>query len=342
MGGTSTTGGSKAIGGGNTSGGTSANGGTSAAGGSKTTGGTSSNCNVTPVTPKASQQAKNLLCYLYSIYGKNVLSGQQETSWSNPENDISWYATNGMKYPAILGGDYLYPSGTTTRAIAYWKSGGITMIRYHMGAPPTSDTYENSKGSTNIANVLTANTAENKSFVSKLDYVATELKKLEDANVPVLWAPFHEYQPNGWFWWSKGTAAQFVDLWKYMFNYLTNTKGLTNLVWLAPSSGTIDASWYPGKAYLDIAGPDTYETNQPFTTMFTNAKKVIGNDVPIALHETGLVPTPSAMFPTAAPWVLFNIWAGYQSDGTHNTTANVKTTYESPYTITRDELPNLN
>jgi hypothetical protein len=127
-----------------------------------------------------------------------------------------------------------------------------------------------------------------------------------------------------------------------MFNYLTNTKGLTNLVWLAPSSGTIDSSWYPGKTYLDIAGPDTYETNQPFTTMFTNAKKVIGNDVPIALHETGLVPTPSAMFPTAAPWVLFNIWAGYQSDGTHNTTANVKTTYESPYTITRDELPNLN
>jgi hypothetical protein len=42
-------------------------------------------CNVAPVNPKATQQVKTLLCYLYSIYGKKVLSGQQETSWSKPE-----------------------------------------------------------------------------------------------------------------------------------------------------------------------------------------------------------------------------------------------------------------
>ena len=55
---------------------------------------------------------------------------------------------------------------------------------------------------------------------------------LKNANVAVLWAPFHEYQPSGWFWWSKGTATQFIQLWQYMYNYLTNTKGLNNLVWL--------------------------------------------------------------------------------------------------------------
>ena len=186
--------------------------------------------------------------------------------------------------------------------------------------------------------MLASGTNENNSFRSKLDYIAGELQMLKNANVPVLWAPFHEYQPNGWFWWSKGTAAQFIQLWQYMFNYLTNTKGLNNLVWLLPSSGSPNASWYAGKAYLDVAGPDTYATNPPFTSMFNSARNIIGTTVPITLHETGVVPQPSTMFPSTAPWVLWNIWAGSNSE---NTVANIRSAYDSPYTITRDEVPNL-
>ena len=301
--------------------------------------GGSTGCNVNPVNANASAQARKLLCYIYSLYGKNVLSGQQETSWSNPANDISWYVSNVGKSPAILGGDYLYPNGTSTRAIAYWQAGGITMIRYHMGAPGNSDTYENSMLAVNVTNVLTNGTSENNSFKSKLDYVATELHKLEDANVAVLWAPFHEYQPNGWFWWSKGTATQFIQLWQYMYDYLTTTKSLNNVVWLAPSSGSPNASWYPGKSYVDLAGPDTYGTNPPFTSMYSSARNIIGTTVPITLHETGVVPQPATMFPSAAPWVLWNIWAGYQIS--ENTVANIQSAYASTYTITRDEVPNL-
>ena len=61
--------------------------------------------------------------------------------------------------------------------------------------------------------------------------------------------------------------------------------------------------------------------------------------MPITLHETGVVPQPSTMFPTAAPWVLWNIWAGYQIS--ENTVANIQSAYASTYTITRDEVPNL-
>jgi len=332
------TGGSAGVGGGAGRGGANAGGvggGGAGAGGA----GGSTSCTVNPVNANASAQARKLLCYVYSLYGKNVLSGQQETSWSNPANDISWYVTNVGKSPAILGGDYLYPNGTSTRAIAYWQAGGITMIRYHMGAPGTSDTYENSMLAVNVTNVLTNGTSENNSFRSKLDYVATELQKLEDANVAVLWAPFHEYQPNGWFWWSKGTATQFIQLWKYMYDYLTTTKGLNNVVWLAPSSGSPNASWYPGKSYVDLAGPDTYGTNPPFTSMYSSARNIIGTTVPITLHETGVVPQPATMFPSAAPWVLWNIWAGYQTS--NNSLSNIQSAYASPYTITRDEVPNL-
>jgi hypothetical protein len=332
--------------GGNATGGT-VTGGTATGGkatGGTATGGSGGGCSVAPVTPNASQQARNLLCYLYSQYGNHVLSGQQETSWSSPASDITWYTSNGMQPPAVLGGDYLYDTSTTTRAIAYWDAGGISMIRYHMGMPPNADSYANSQltpGSGLLDQVVTPGNSNYTSFVSKLDYVATQIQRMKDVNAPVLLALFHEYQPGGWFWWSKGTAAQFIKLWTFTFNYLTTTKGLNNIVWLAPSSGSPNSSWYPGKAYIDVAGPDTYATNQPFTSMFTSARNIIGTTVPITLHETGLIPNPANMFPSAAPWILWNIWASYQKDGTHNTTANIQAVYANSYTVTRNEIPSL-
>jgi hypothetical protein len=209
-----------------------------------------------------------------------------------------------------------------------------------MGAPPNSDTFQNSQGTANIASVLTEGSSANTSFKSKLDYAATELQTLENANVAVLWAPFHEAQPNGWFWWSKGTGAQFVQLWTYMYNYFTTTKGLNNLVWLMPFSGSPNASFYPGKNFVDIAGPDTYSTSQPFTSMFTTTRNIVGTTIPIPLHENGLIPNPTDMFANdAAPWVLFNTWAGYQIS--NNALSHVQSVYANAYTVTRDEVPNL-
>ena len=299
-------------------------------------------CGVVPVNPNASQAAKNLLCYLYELKGKSVLSGQQETSWiSNPADDVDWIFQQTGTYPAILGGDYLYPNGTTQRARAWWNAGGIVMIRYHMGAPPASDTYEDSKGSADIDAVLTDGTPANRSFIDKLNYASKELSTLQNTNVPVIWAPLHEAQPAGWFWWSKGTGEQYVALWKYVYNYLTNVKGLNNLLWLMPFSGIPNAAFFPGKAYVDLAGPDTYAIAQPFAPMYSNTTRIVGTALPIPLHETGVVPNPDQAFATGAPWVLFNIWAGYEMNTDYNTVDGIKAAFASSYTITRDEVPNL-
>ena len=297
-----------------------------------------------PVNPNASVQARNLLCYLYEIYGNHVLSGQQETSWaSDPAADVDWVHSTVGEYPAVLGGDYLYPSGTTDRAIAWANAGGITMIRYHMGAPPMEDTYENSQQavSNGISSVLTVGTAEHTSFLQKLDYAAAELQRLEDANVPVLWAPFHEASGD-WFWWGMEGGAYVTQLWNFTYDYLTNTKGLDNLIWLFPFAGAINEVVYPGKATVDLAGPDTYDTNQPFASMFNRATELLGPGLPIPLHETGQVVDPNIMFDQqTAPWVLFNVWATYQNDGSHNTVQGIQTAYSSPFTINRDDLPSF-
>jgi hypothetical protein len=326
----------------------------SVAGGSG--GGTSSACSATPVTPNASPQARKLLCYIYSLYGNHVLSGQQETSWQNPAGDISWYDSNGLKDPAILGGDFLYRdnaactavSSTTTRAIAYWKAGGLTMIRYHMGMPAAGltcaqDCYmgtncaESTPGANTLDNAVTAGTAENTSLNAKLDYVAVQIKALADANVPVIFALFHEAQPNGWFWWSKGSGPQYVALWKYAFDYLTTKKALNNIIWLMPYSGLSGVNapidpYFPGKAMVDLSGPDYQDS----AATFNKVKAVLGSTMPIALHESNGV-NPASWFP-ASPFVLWNVWAGYQSMAA----ATVKAGMTDSHTITRDLVPNLN
>ena len=327
----------------------------SATGGAAAATGGSSGASAAPVTPGASTQAKKLLAYIYSLYGNHVLSGQQETSWANPAGDISWYTTNGLKEPAILGGDLMYRDGasctsvtqTTTRAIAYWKAGGISMIRYHMGMPASGltcaqDCYqgtncaESTPTGATLDNAVMAGTAENTSLLARLDYVAVQLKAMQDANVPVILALFHEIQPNGWFWWSKGTAAQFVALWKYAFNYLTVTKGLTNIICLMPYSGLSGvgapiAPYFPGKGMVDLSGPD-YQND---SATFSKVKTAVGDTLPIPLHESNAV-NPAAWFP-ASPFVLWNIWAGYQMKAL----ATVKTAFSDTHTITRDMVPNL-
>jgi len=362
-GGAAASGSSAAGAGGKANGGAGAGGGTTAGAGGKANGGggtsasggasgaASTGCSVAPVDPDATQPAKNLLCYLYSISGNHVLSGQQETSWSNPANDISFYTGNSSiaKAPAVLGGDFLYTGtgtasqGTTTsRAQAYWAAGGISMIRYHMGAPPNADSYDNSMlgfTSTQCVNVITEGTAENTSFVSKLDAIASNLQTLQRAGVPVLLALFHETQASGWFWWSKCSGPQFIALYKYTYDYLVKTKGIHNLVRLMPFSGSPSSAYYPGKAYVDVTGGDTYGTNPPFSALYTAARNVGGSTIPLALHETGMVPQPATMFPSTAPWLLWSIWAGYESS--NNNIADIISAYASPYTITRDEVPNL-
>jgi Glycosyl hydrolase family 26 len=329
------TGGTVGPGGTRGTGGATGSGGAPSAGGGR--GGQTGPC--VPINPNATQQARNLLCYLQGQLGNHVLSGQQETSWSNPAGDIDFYVTNVGKSPAILGGDFLYPDGTSARAIAYWNAGGIPMIRYHMGAPPNPDSYQSSMRSSDLDKVVTPGTAENTSFNTKLDYAAAEIQKLQAAGVPLIWAPFHEVQANGWFWWSKGTGPQYVALWRYMYTYFTSTKHLDNILWLLPFSGSPSAAYYPGKGFADITGPDTYGTNQPFAGNYNSARAAVGTNIPLALHETGTIPQPDAMFPTTAPWLLFNVWAGFESSA--NTVATIRTAYGSAFTITRDEIPRL-
>lgn len=301
-------------------------------------------CNVAPVDPQASAAARRLLCYVYSQYGNHILSGQQESTWvSGPDYEMNYILSNTGKLPAIRGLDMGDSPNFAGRAIAWWNAGGIPMVGYHMGAPSQSqDGHSGSLLTANINNTLTPGTSEYRVFLQRLDAAAAQLQQAQAANVPILWRPFHE-AGGTWFWWSKEGGSQYNRLWRFMFDYYTRVKGLHNLVWMHPFNGSPQASFYPGRQYVDIGGADTYASNHnPLTAMFNTTRNIYGTTIPIALHENGPIPDPAQLQSTATRWVLFNTWhTSWLVNNSQNSPAVLNQYYNSAYVVTRDEVPNL-
>jgi hypothetical protein len=302
--------------------------------GGKATGG-SAGCTAVPVTPNATQQTRNVLCYLHSIYGNGILSGQEEDNNDNGMNTV--YAATG-KYPAIRAFD-VNNSQAPTQCVTHWNNGGICMFGYHMGI--NGGTYSTP---TNINNVLSAGTTENSSFNADLDRIAQYVQPLKTAGGVAILRLFHE-AGNGcaWFWWSMGTSAQWQSLFKYAFNYLTATKGLNNVLWIAPLCGSPSAAYNPGAQYIDFGGADTYVTagdTQPLTSLFTQTQNAFPNMM-VALHECGTIPDPDQLRSTGAKWLFFNVWASPFFNSPYNTTAHLQAVYSNSYVITRDKLPSF-
>ena len=291
-------------------------------------------CSARPVDPQATTQARKLLCYLYSQYGNHIISGQRESN--GREDEFNHIRSVTGKYPAIRGLDMC--DRPATRAAAWWNAGGIPLIGWHVGAPATSSC--NYGGTASINATLTSGTAQNRSYLSELDYAAGQLLQLQSQGVAVLWAPYHE-AGGTWFWWSKEGGSQYQRLWRFQFDYFTRTKGIHNLVWLHPYNGTPNSSFYPGKQYVDVGGADTYaRDHNPQASMFQQTRAIVGGTIPIALHENGPIPDPDQLQSTGARWVLFSTWNGnhlYQS----NDQNFLRKVYGHSYVVTRDEVPNL-
>jgi hypothetical protein len=297
---------------------------------------------VPPVTPNAIPQARNLLAFLYQEYGQHMLSGQMESTWmpGGADYELDYVEAVTGALPAIRGLDFIEYDGVAQRAIEWWERGGISNIRWHWGAPTHGQGYDASQEAVDIDRVLTPGTAEYASMIDGLDRTADELALLRDAGVPVLWTPFHELNGN-WFWWGKAGPEQFIRLWRFMFDYFTQDKGLTHLIWVLGYTGQPDAAWYPGRQYVDIAGADSYQrTEQPQLRMFDAVRGIVGNEMPVAYHENGIIPDPALARSQGATWSWFMTWhTDWLTD--ENTAQHVQDVYADDFVLTLDELPSL-
>lgn len=184
-------------------------------------------------------------------------------------------------------------------------------------------------------------TWENKVFTEDLKNTAAYLKLLRDADIPILWRPFHE-AAGGWFWWGKD-AVSFKSLWIAMFNYF-KAEGLDNLIWVWTTEGN-DADWYPGDQYVDIVGRDIYnKETADCVSEYTSIAGNYGNKI-VSLSECGTVGLISEQWASGARWSWFMPWYdGTNEDGSpvvHADEAWWKDAMNQEFVVSRDELPSM-
>lgn len=321
-----------------------------------------------PVSPNAQAGVWRTMHLLNRIEGKYILSGQQEmpawddTTTKSWDDDFAYIKAKTKKVPAVRGFDFLFYTHSaggrtgqrsTERAIEWSKKGGVVAFAAHMfmlngtndGTNPHFyvPSANNGKGTLiDVRKVVVDGTPENKEFIEKLDLVAAELKKLQKANVPVIWRPFHE-SGGTWFWWSANGPEGFKAAWRFMFERYTKVHKLTNLIWCFNPADTakLDA-WYPGDDVVDMISLDVYPTAGTHPTFAEDYKKMRaykdGRKV-IAMSECGAIPDPAKMFTEGAGWSYFCTWNGFESDLTRHTVDFLKKVYTHKKVITLDELP---
>ena len=292
-------------------------------------------------TPDPSPEAVALFRYLQYIFGEKILSGQMSDQQGN--NELDYIMNIAVKKPAIQGFDFALENANEAaaqNAVKWWNDGGIPLIMWQWGAPTTGEGYENSTKEISIEKCLQEGTPEHSSFMNELKTKADHLEKLRDANVPVLWCPFHEQNGN-LFWWGKQGPAQFIMLWQTMFNYFTTERNLNNLIWVTSFSENANKDWFPGNDYVDIIGAGSYKNvSDPQKEIFEQAKTIANsNTSPVAYNECATIPDPEQCKKNGVMW---SWWM--QRPGSYLTNINqsyLSKVYHDDLIITLDELPDI-
>lgn len=126
------------------------------------------------------------------------------------------------------------------KAIAFSNQGGIVTFCWHWGAPvglydnatePWYSGFYTAATDFNIETALADTTNANYTLLmNDVDTIAVQLKRLQDAHVPVIWRFLHEAE-GGWFWWGAKGPEPAKKLWRIVYDRLTNMHGLNNLIW---------------------------------------------------------------------------------------------------------------
>ena len=340
---------------------------------------------------KATAETQSLMNYLADVYGKHVISGQQEIYQYGPhdfEYEFEYIKDKTGEYPAIRGFDFLnqanilYGSddGTTDRMIDWAKNkNGIVTASWHVTVPCdfenyvmgetkvdwSNATYDPKKTDFDTSKVLEEGSKENLYYMACLESLASALKELQDANVPIILRPLHEAEGGGgetgsWFWWGKSGSTVYKELWKLTYDTLTNDYGLHNIIWEWNSYAySTSKNWYPGDEYVDLIAYDKYNctdwstgnavlshNDSAISGTFYNLVDMYEGKKMVAMSENDSIPTLENMLAEKAGWLYFCPWYDGGSESTNflsnpvfNTVEDLTTMYQSDYCITLDELP---
>lgn len=294
---------------------------------------------IEPVTKNTSPEARALLEYIQGLSGSYILPGQHNFPISGDRN--SQFAADFIgKTPPVWSQDfgfaedgdkdsYLARPDIVREAIRQHQLGAIINLCWH-AVPPTADepiTFQPLPGydSTALASVqgklldeqfrdvLTPGTRLHEQWLKQVDEIAKFLRQLEEANVPVLWRPYHEMNGD-WFWWGGRYEGAYTTaaLYRQIFDRMAGHHKLTNLLWVwsvdRPSQpGREFVNYYPGNEYLDVLSLDVYGSD--FAQSYYDGLMDLSQGKPLVLGEVGNPPSVE-IIDQQPNWVYWVVWSG--------------------------------
>ncbi|MFB5677204.1 glycosyl hydrolase [Paenibacillus terreus] len=302
-----------------------------------------------PVNANASQEARSLLSYLSSISGKQLITGQHDYLESPDElnNKLrtisgSYAGLHGYELGAISNQSAeemaRQRNNVISSAIQWDRKGGIVAMTFHQPLPGTARTWKNVQTKVTqeqFDKYVTPGTQEYNHLIADLDDVAVYLKKLRDANVPVLWRPYHEMNGD-WFWWGK--KNNFNQLWDIMYDRFVNVHHLNNLIWVwnpnAPNPYSAPyATVFPGLAKVDILAADIYDND--FQDSYYQGLLALSGGKPVAIGENGQMPSAEVLA-KQPKWVYIMTFGKLLTE--QNSNSDIKTFMNANNTLTLPEL----
>jgi len=308
--------------------------------------------NIAPnlINPNANQDAKSLYTYLVSKFNKRIISGSTDDYIDTAKKitgktpmlrafDFQHY-TQGYAYLWKNGGHTFGwdDNGQTQKAINWYNSTGkigIVSFQWHWHSPSGgtagTNTFYTNQTTFDVTLAVQPGTQENTYILRDIDSIATQLKKLQKAGVPVLWRPLHE-AGGAWFWWGAKGPGACKKLYHIVYDRLTNYHGLNNIIWVW---STPEPDWYPSNDSIDIIGYDSYPGAFSYASQkatFDKLYTMTGGTKLIAMSENGPIPNPNDCLAQDASWSYFMTWSDmiktqntYQHDYDVFNNANVLT-----------------
>ncbi|HOY23315.1 MAG TPA: glycosyl hydrolase, partial [Cellvibrio sp.] len=320
---------------------------------------------ITPVLAdaNASPKTKALFKYITDNYGHKTLSGQQDedeldTIFSYSGKRPAIYATDMFSYDGLAVNGSGMPAAMTENFISKIQANGyIPSLIWHWHSPADAKSlsgtcatsadhcwwnsfYTEHSNFNLTATLADTNSTQYKAMIADIDRIAVQLKKLQAADIPVLWRPLHEAD-GGWFWWGAQGSDSYKKLWRLMYDRLTNHHQLHNLIWVITIA---DPSWYPGDDVVDVVGADAYpdDKHDPLIATWEALLERYDGHKVLALTEIGGVPFINEMQAKGIWWAWFASWNDKDTNKPlgpkRMTSTEVNSIYNSAEVISLDEL----
>jgi mannan endo-1,4-beta-mannosidase len=264
-----------------------------------------------PVTPRASSQAKALLDRLHAAAsatglasgGTQILSGQQNDA-ASPTAASELVAQTAGKQPVVyvVELDRAHAPAVLDAAVSQAKAGSIVSLKWLAQNPADEDTAGSKPDTANNSGLgagspnapapdgqkrllsdfewrelMTPGTHLNQRWAAQVDELATQLKRLDEKGVAVLFTPYPDANGKQYWWASRPGFHGSAALYRMLFDRLVNQDHVKNVIWgwqVVPGgfgppvpgqqANGPASEYFPGLLYVDAVSIEVAHLNPQF------------------------------------------------------------------------------